>query len=444
MKKQIMFHISFLHVSTSCLCDEFYSGDPPMIGTVGPSEKSSFADPETGAEITQYTNVGRTNRTLYFTNRPYVNGGEGIIFLSDRTGRNELFMVETSSGKIVQLTDCPGQPNVSSCAHPHRPEVYFTDTSAVYRVGLDRLQTEELVRVDERFRLGILNLNAPPWLVFEATERQPSIACTTRPGARAQREDFYRRPLSLLYRYHVDDNRLECVWSEHKQLTHVQLSPADPDLMIYSSWMGYGDARCYALDLAGPMRQPQPAFPENAAARATHECFTRRGTLYTQWMEGDFSPEAPPGTRHLYHAFRDLSGGTRGPMDPTVFRKYEIPEQNDSMVHHFTMSRDETWGVHDRLLGAPTFEQTYDHLSIFRHQSDPPQTRIIKLCRIDARLKQQDWLGLGPDVTLTDDDRRATYTSFLGGQANLCQVSLETFLGALFRDVRIRVEAYAG
>lgn len=405
-----------------------------MIGSISPSEKSNFTDPETGAEITQYTNAGRTNRTLYFTNRPYVNGGEGIVFLSDRTGRNELFMVEAAGGKIVQLTDCPGQRNVSSCVHPDRAEVYFSDTLAVYRVSLDRLKTEELVRVDDRFRLGILNLNAPPWLVFEAIERRPPIARTMRGAGEASREDNYRRPLSLLYRYHVDDDRLECVWSEHKQLTHVQLSPVDPDLMIYSSWMGYGDARCYALDLNNPLRRPQRVFPENELARAGHECFTRRGNLYAQWMEGDFSPAADHGPRQLFHVLRSLAGVPRTQIDQAPFYKYEIPEDSDSLIHHFTLGRDETWGVHDRLLGAAG-QETYDHLSLFRHQSNPPRMRVMKLCRINARPGQQDWLGLGPNVTLTDDDGRATYTGFLTGQAQLCQVNLKPF-----RDVCEREE----
>src|SRR5690242_7705593 len=105
-----------------------------MVGQVYPSEKTAFRDSETGAEIIQYTNVGATNRTLYFTNRPYVCDGEHVVFLSDRTGRNEMYLLHLQSGKIIQLTDLPGQTNVANCVHPHRPELYFQNKKSLHRV----------------------------------------------------------------------------------------------------------------------------------------------------------------------------------------------------------------------------------------------------------------------------------------------------------------------
>src|ERR1041384_1599574 len=107
-----------------------------MVGKVYPSEKTSFKDAETGAEIIQYTSVGATNRTLYFTNRPYTSDGEHIVFLSDRSGQNEMYMLHLDSGKITQLTELAGQRNVSNCVHPTRPELYFHNTKRLFRVRL--------------------------------------------------------------------------------------------------------------------------------------------------------------------------------------------------------------------------------------------------------------------------------------------------------------------
>src|SRR3989338_2815644 len=107
-----------------------------MVGKVYPSEKSTFRDPETGAEIIQYTNTRKNNRTLYFTNRPYTSDSEHIVFLSDRTGRNEMFLLHLKSGKIVQLTNADIKANVSNCVHPKRPELYFHNKKSIYRVHL--------------------------------------------------------------------------------------------------------------------------------------------------------------------------------------------------------------------------------------------------------------------------------------------------------------------
>src|ERR1043166_7704125 len=109
------------------------------IGKVYPSEKTSFLDPETGAEITQYTSVGQTNRTLYFTNRPYTSDGEHIVFLSDRTGRNEMFMLHLKSGKSTQHAHCPGAADVSNCANPAKPERDLRPASTVSRVRSAKL-----------------------------------------------------------------------------------------------------------------------------------------------------------------------------------------------------------------------------------------------------------------------------------------------------------------
>lgn len=397
------------------------------VGRVYPSEKREFVDSDTGAEITQYTQAQGVNRTLYFTNRPYANGGESIVFLSNRTGRNEIFMVERRSGRIVQLTDVPDQLNLCSCVHPTRPEVYFHDTRTLYRVRLDTLVTEPLFRVDDRFGMGILNLNSPPWIALSVSERAQPVARTLRTNADAKHDRWYRRPLTLIYRYNIDADLLDCVWSAHKQLTHVQVSPVDPDLMVFSSWLGYGDARCYALDLHALKRSPRAAFPETATARAGHESFTRSGVLYAQWMEGDFSAD---GDKRLYHAFLVSPQNARDGFGKAAFRKYAVPESRSGLAHHFTMSSDERWGAHERWLEAPSWPDNLNHLSVFRHQAEPPQSQFVKLCRA-AHISTQDRFGMGPDMTLDNDDCYATYTHLSNAGAQVCQVRVTPFVDRL-------------
>src|ERR1051326_796220 len=230
------------------------------IGKVYPSEKTSFRDPETGAEITQYTSVGQTNRTLYFTNRPYTSDGEHIVFLSDRTGRNEMFLLHLKSGKITQLTDCPGQANVSNCVNPVKPEMYFRTASTVYRVRLDTLQTEEIAQAPDNFGFGILNINNPPWLVFGMTEKMQGIS-RLHEGKLAPMaggsQMYFLHPKTVLYRYNVDTGETDCVWGDTHYFDHQQMSPTDPNLIIYSDALWYGNDRCYYLHLS-PRYKPVP------------------------------------------------------------------------------------------------------------------------------------------------------------------------------------------
>lgn len=402
------------------------------VGTIHSSEKTAFRDPETGAEIVQYTSVGQTNRTLYFTNRPYTCDGEHIVFLSDRTGANEMYLLHLQSGKIIQLTEGAGPANVSNCVHPRRPELYYRNQRAIYRVHLDTLKTEELLRAPDGFGFGILNLNNPPWLAFEMIEK---LKGTTREAngtvgpAKAMSEQVFMRPRTVIYRMNIENGDVECVWGDLRLLTHVQISPTDPNLLIFSDCLQYGADRCYYLDLSKKVKSlPRPIFPESATARGSHECFTRRGNLYIQWMEGDLERF---GEHTLYHGFRMLGGVPASDIDRAPFKKYEVPEKQKDLMHHFTMSLDETWGVHDRWQTAPNYDENISWLSLFRHQEEQPQTIVQKLCFHNGA--KGDRLILGTELTLDDKDEWATYTSFLGNTANVCQVRVTPFVEKLMK-----------
>jgi oligogalacturonide lyase len=369
---------------------------------------------------------------LYFTNRPYVCDGEHVVFLSDRTGRNEMFLLHLKSGKISQLTDLEGQRNVSNCIHPQRPELYFHNTKRLFRVRLDPLKTEELLRAPEKTSFGILNLNSPPWLAFEVIEQVEGLSLMKdgKPvPANLNFEMHHQRPRSLIYRFNVDDGKLECVWGDYQLLTHVQISPTNPDLLIFSDWCGgAGRDRVWYLNLKKRIKAPaRPLLGETQTSRGGHECFTRKGNLYLQWMEGDLQED---GEHQLMHAFKFVAGVPIEQVEQAPFKRYALPEKRGYMGHHYTMSSDEKWGVHDRWITAPSFEENMSWLSVFRHQDAEPQTKVERLCFHNGH--KGDRIGLGAELTIDDKDETALYTSFLGGNANVCQVKLGPFVEKLF------------
>ncbi|MBI4024557.1 MAG: hypothetical protein HY360_06220 [Verrucomicrobia bacterium] len=404
-----------------------------MIGQTYSSEKKSFRDPETGAEVIQYTQQGTTNRTLYFTNRPYTSDGEHIVFLSDRTGRNEMFLLHIKSGKITQLTELEGQRNVSNCVHPTQPELYFHNTKRLFRVRLDTLKTEELLRAPEGCSIGILNLNSPPWLAFEVIQSSEGVSLMkdgTPVPARLNFEAHHQRPRTLIYRFNVDDGKLECVWGDYALLSHVQISPTNPNLLIFSDWCGgVGRDRVWYLDLRKRIKAPaRPLLGETRTSRGGHECFTRKGNLYLQWMEGDLQED---GDHQLMHAFKYLAGVPTEKVEEAPFKRYALPEKMDCLAQHYTMSVDERWGVHDRWITAPRFEENMSSLSVFRHQDENPQTVVVRLCFHNGH--KGDRINLGAELTLDDKDKYGLYTSFLGGNANVCQVRVTPFVEKLMK-----------
>lgn len=398
-------------------------------GKIYPSEKQSLTCPHTGAAITQYASVGDVNHVLYFTNPSYTAGDEQVVFLSDRAGHLDLHLVDRASGRIVQLSDGDNASDWNATQSASRGEAYYTDGRVITRVRYDTLKRDVIFEAPDNMRISMLSANAAPWLAFSVSEISRFGSATGLTETGRMRERFYMRPLTLIYRLNVDTTEAECVWGDYKCLTHVQLSPADKDLLIFSDWKGYGSPRVWYHDLSSlPLSTPRPLCPEGEHARGGHEAFTRRGNLYLQWMEGDLRP----GREHqLFHGFQQLRGVPAGRAHEATFKRYAIPEQGDSLVHHFMMSEDETWGLHDRWLGAPTWEDNLNFMAVFRHCDDEPQTRVERVCFFNGHWELQQPGAIGPNPSLTSDDRFAAYTSYVGERQSVCEVDLRPFVEKL-------------
>jgi len=76
-------------------------------GRIFPTEKSTFVDPITGAEITVLTSDPAGSAKPYQTHPTWTADGNWIIFRSNRTGSSQAFIVNEQSGEIMQITDGP-------------------------------------------------------------------------------------------------------------------------------------------------------------------------------------------------------------------------------------------------------------------------------------------------------------------------------------------------
>ena len=74
------------------------------------SEKYTYTDAHTGAQVTRLTSWRANSNHLYFTNNCFYDNGRRIVFESDRGNAHNLFSMELESGEIEQLTDLPVLP----------------------------------------------------------------------------------------------------------------------------------------------------------------------------------------------------------------------------------------------------------------------------------------------------------------------------------------------
>ncbi|MCL5744809.1 MAG: hypothetical protein M1541_12930, partial [Acidobacteria bacterium] len=69
-----------------------------------PAERRKYKDEVTGREIWQTTTF-KENYNLYFTCQSFTTGNRELVFVSNRTGKSELFLMEMDSGRLRQLTE---------------------------------------------------------------------------------------------------------------------------------------------------------------------------------------------------------------------------------------------------------------------------------------------------------------------------------------------------
>jgi oligogalacturonide lyase len=74
-------------------------------GRIWPSERKTYADPRTGLEVRQLTNYRGHSHHFYFTNPGWYDGGQKLLFSSDRENKTNLFGVDLKTYEIIQLTD---------------------------------------------------------------------------------------------------------------------------------------------------------------------------------------------------------------------------------------------------------------------------------------------------------------------------------------------------
>ena len=117
-----------------------------MIGDLSPAEWRTFADAETGRQVTQLTSGRAHSYPLYYFVTSFTSDGRYLVFHSERSGWVQLYRLDLTTGEIGQLTDgktwdsgwaiwCEwhlrGIYNHLSAIHPRTDEVYYFEADEI-------------------------------------------------------------------------------------------------------------------------------------------------------------------------------------------------------------------------------------------------------------------------------------------------------------------------
>jgi len=185
-------------------------------GQVWPAEWSTYADRATGFVVRQVTQRPPAQNThFYFHDPAWTADARWFVFVSDRagapgrvvTGAASLFALDTTTGKLVQVTDRKvGHGMVSQ----RKPEVYYASGREMCATNLDTLEERTIGALPTAATGGRPALNADDSLLVFAGS-------------------WDGRPAILKMR--ASDGEVSPVCYVHGG--HVHCSPTDPGLIMH-------------------------------------------------------------------------------------------------------------------------------------------------------------------------------------------------------------------
>ncbi len=200
------------------------------------SEKVTYTDCDTGAEVTRLTGWRANSNHLYFTNNSFYNGGRSIIFESDRGNAVNLFSLDLVSGEIEQMTDLPPQPYPKDY---NLHEAFVDSVNAVccffagetlYNLNIKTKTCTPIYRLPQGYFHHISSITADGKYVLTSIYEDTTPRTN---GDRTLKTIMESKPLSRVLRIPVGGGVPEVVWEEQTFVAHVNASPVDPDLYTF-------------------------------------------------------------------------------------------------------------------------------------------------------------------------------------------------------------------
>ncbi|MFQ6096348.1 MAG: oligogalacturonate lyase family protein [Armatimonadota bacterium] len=370
-------------------------------GDVTRIEYQRATDPETGVEVTRLTDDEGDSIFPYFTQPVFASAEDALLVSSNRTGKWQAYVLWVSEGRLVQLTDEPnGIRHHSSSVLPTQSAIVYFAGRVLKRVGLDGSGARELYEAPPGFRPSVASPTSDGTAVCFAYSEEVSQSTQTGRIYSGMLETLFRRPCSVVMRVDTSTGEARALWGEREWINHVNVSPADPDIVVF----------CHE----GPWHLVQRLWVVRASThevwprlrqrryldRSGHEYFTASGRLVTQWS----SRQSP-------------SGG-----DTVCWNAVVNPDGSDLRMYRYPRGQPchiQTNAAEDLIVGdscytedGPQFGREW--MCLVRHEGEHALVR--PLCHHGTSWRTQH---SHPHPVFTPDDEHVVFNSDRGGRSNV-------------------------
>lgn len=362
------------------------------------SELAQEKDKTTGMEVIRLSDDMGDTIHPYFTQPLISADGKILLVESNRTGIWQLYSLEMNTGLITQLTDDPDIEPHRSCLDPERLVAYYFSGQVLKSAELSTLRTEQIYVTPEGFQPAILSITADGrYLAFSYSER---LSTGTGQAYSTFSERFFQRPRSVIVRIDLQEQKVEALWGECEWISHVNISPVDPDLVLFCH-EGPGILVWRLWMVRASTHEVWPLLEDRPYLEwVTHEYFTKSGKVAAQW-----GVRSSPASEDW--VWYDL---TLNP-DGTDLRKFRYPGPRPG---HTQADPIERLFVGDRACPTPDFEDGENFIGLIRHVGDRAEVKL--LCRHGSSWQSQK---AHPHPIFTPDGHRVVFTSDRGGGCNV-------------------------
>ena len=241
-----------------------------------PSEQMIEIDETSGAKIIYVTTNKANDNNLYFHDRCWLFDNSAMLFLSNRTGRQEIFAYIAETGELARLDPKNDSAASLPVASRHGDRIYVVREHTIYQWHLSlSLMPHTTLRINEKM------------LCDFAADASPLTALN---------ENCTGELLSFGYRQN-DQSVIVVIDTKSGEITeltrlpfpvqHIQFSRTRPDLLSFARSYGSDTAplapnepphaRIWLLNVN--IKTPVPAFYQQPGELVTHECWWQEDQL---------------------------------------------------------------------------------------------------------------------------------------------------------------------
>ena len=303
-----------------------------MIGTVYPSEKRTYTDEKSGAQITQLTNQG-INYHFYFTENSFDLDGKTKNFLSNREHEGteicNLFKMDLDSGEMVQLTDDPLGVEVGRITKTPDGEYVAYVTGSQLRLYNTKTGENKLL-YEEKNHMLLQNLSFSSdkqWIGFNRNEDVDALP-DGGPNYAGFKEKMFATKDGRISVIRLDGSEFHDVFRDTHWLSHFQFSPDNPDIAMFcheGPW-NYVQQRIWMINMnTGDI---WPCFRQTEDDCVGHEFWAQNGDVIFDNRRGGHDGTISNSKSQVYaseHVSTEIPYFGFAHKDGKVYRKINMP-----------------------------------------------------------------------------------------------------------------------